>query len=66
MRNVFVWVVKSPVRLVEIFFGAFLLLAAFLFSEDGPPPGFLYGLGTLLPFLTLYAYPEQGGADDAR
>ena len=62
MRKFFVWVVKCPVRLIGVFFGAFLLLAAFLFSEGGPPPGFLHGLGTLLPFLTLYAYPEQGGA----
>ena len=63
MRYFFVWdIVKSPVRLVGIFFGAFLLLAAIPFSEGGPPPGFLYGFGTLLPFLTLYAYLEQGGA----
>ena len=37
MRSFFVWVVKSPVRLVEFFFGALLLLAAFLFSEGGLP-----------------------------
>jgi hypothetical protein len=62
MRNFFVWVVKSPVRLVEFLSGAFLLLAAFLFSEGGLPSISLYGFGTLLLFLTLHAYFKQGEA----
>jgi hypothetical protein len=61
MRDFFVWVVKSPVRLVEFLFGALLLLAAFLFSEGGLPSISLYGFGTLLLFLTLYAYLNEGG-----
>ena len=59
MRDFFVWVVKSPVRLVESLSGVFLL-AAFLFSEGGLPSISLYGFGTLLLFLTLYAYLNQG------
>jgi hypothetical protein len=66
MRSFFVWVVESPVRLVEFFFGALLLLTAFLFSEGGLPSISPYGFGTLLLFLTLHAYLKQGGADDAR
>ncbi len=60
MRNFFVWVVKSPVRLVEFLSGLLLLLAAFLISEGSLPSISLYGFGTLLLFLTLYAYLEQG------
>ena len=59
MRDFFVWVVKSPVRLVEFLSGVLLLLAAFLFSEGGLPSISLYGFGTLLLFLTLYAYLKQ-------
>ena len=54
------WVAKSPVRLVEFLSGVLLLLAAFLFSEGGLPSISLYGFGTLLLFLTLYAYLERG------
>jgi len=60
MRNFFVWVAKSPVRFVEFLFGVLLLLAASLFSEGGLPSISLYGFGTPLLFLTLYAYLEQG------
>ncbi len=58
MRNFFVWVVKSPVRLVEFFFGVFLLLAAFPFSEGGLQSISLYGFGTLLPNVIR---PPQAG-----
>ena len=60
MRDFVVWVVRSPVRLVEFLFGVLLLAAAFLFSEGGLPSISLYGFGALLLFLTLYAYLDQG------
>ena len=63
MRAFFGWLVRTPVRLVEASFGALLLLAALLFSEGGLPSVSLYALGTLLLFLTLYAYLDQGSSD---
>ena len=54
------WVVKTSARLVEFLFGGLLLLAAFLFSEEGLPSISPYGFGTLLLSLTLYAYLEEG------
>ena len=63
MRGFFSWLAGSPVRLVEVFFGVFLLLAALLFSEGGAPSIVLYGLGTLLLLLTLYSYLNSEGSD---
>ena len=51
---------KTSARLVEFLFGGLLLLAAFLFSEEGLPSISPYGFGTLLLSLTLYAYLEEG------
>ena len=47
---------ERPIRLVEVCAGILLIVVAALGSDDGRSLAFLYFLGALLLFLTLYSY----------
>jgi hypothetical protein len=53
------WLVRSPIRLLELCAGLVLLAAAALLADGRGAAAFLYFFGALLLFLTLYSYLTQ-------
>ena len=56
MRTFGRWLMERPVRLLELFSGIVLLLAAVFFSDTFGSALFTYGLATLLFILLLKSF----------